>query len=84
MISSGNLGDVVFMDQVNRKTRGLTDSSVCEMLTLFEGVFGWPSLGRLLNRDDILEKKLVRPECGESPVAPPVPEYSMPVLFRLV
>lgn len=37
---------------------------------------------RLLNLDEILEKKLVRPECGESPVAPPVPEYSSAVLFR--
>lgn len=37
---------------------------------------------RLLNREEILEKKLVRPECGESPVAPPVPEYSRAVLFR--
>lgn len=37
---------------------------------------------RLLNLEEILEKKLVRPECGESPVAPPVPEYSSAVLFR--
>lgn len=32
MISSGNLGEVVFIDHVNRRTRGFTDSSVCEML----------------------------------------------------
>lgn len=35
----------------------------------------------MLNLEEILEKKLVRPECGESPVAPPVPEYSSAVLF---
>lgn len=37
---------------------------------------------RLLNRDEILEKKLVRPECGESAVCAPEPEYSRDALFR--
>lgn len=37
---------------------------------------------RLLNREDIFEKKLVRPEYGESPVVAPVPGISMPVLLR--
>lgn len=32
MISSGNRGDVVFMDQVKRRTRGFTGSSVVELL----------------------------------------------------
>lgn len=36
---------------------------------------------RLLNRDEIFEKKLVRPEYGESAVVPPVPGISIPVLF---
>lgn len=39
---------------------------------------------RLLNRDDIFEKKLVRPECGESPVWAPEPEYSKEALFRVL
>jgi hypothetical protein len=82
IISSGSRGDVVFIDQVKRSTRGFTVSSVCEILRLFEVLFAWPSLGRLLNRDDIFEKKLVRPEYGESPVVPPVPGISMPVLLR--
>lgn len=37
---------------------------------------------RLLNRDEIFEKKLVRPECGESAVWAPEPEYSREALFR--
>lgn len=37
---------------------------------------------RLLKRDEILEKKLVRPACGESPVWAPEPEYSREALFR--
>lgn len=37
---------------------------------------------RLLNREEIFEKKLVRPECGESAAVPPVPEKSNPALFR--
>lgn len=32
MISSGRRGEVVFIDQVNRRTRGLTGSSVVELL----------------------------------------------------
>lgn len=37
---------------------------------------------RLLKRDEIFEKKLVRPEYGDSPAVPPVPGISMPVLLR--
>lgn len=48
----------------------------------FQWFFAVNKLNRLLNLEEILEKKLVRPECGESPVAPPVPEYSSAVLFR--
>lgn len=32
MISSGSLGEVVFMDQVNRRTRGFTGSSAVALL----------------------------------------------------
>jgi hypothetical protein len=73
IISSGKRGDVVFIDHVKRNTRGFTGSSLFEPLKLVAEVFGWPSGARLLNLDEIFEKKLVRPECGESPVAPPVP-----------
>lgn len=77
MISSGSRGDVVFMDQVNRSTRGFTGSSAVEPL-LFDEVFGWPSLGRLLNLVVSLCRKVL-PVCGESPTLPPAPEYA--VLF---
>jgi len=47
----------------------------------FRLFFAENTFNRLLNRDDIFEKKLVRPEYGESPVVPPVPGISIPVLF---
>lgn len=72
MISSGNRGDVVFIDQVKRSTRGFTGSSPVE--PLFDEVFAWPSLGRLLNLVVSLCRKVL-PVCGESPTLPPVPAY---------
>lgn len=72
MISSGNRGEVVFIDQVKRSTRGLTGSSAVEPL-LFDEVFAWPSV-RLLNLVVSLCRKVL-PVCGESPTVPPVPAY---------
>lgn len=37
---------------------------------------------RLLNLEESLEKKLMRPGWGDSPGTPPVAEYSKAVLFR--
>lgn len=59
---------MVFIDHVNRRTRGLAASSAI--------------VGRLLKREESLEKKLMRPGWEESPEAPLVPEYSSAVLFR--
>jgi hypothetical protein len=68
MMSSGSLGDVVFIDHVNLRARVFTGSSEFDPLIGVLGLLAWPSMGRLLKRFEILCKKL--PLAASLPAAP--------------
>lgn len=53
--------------------KNFVDEETCENFS-HEGLIQKVNLSyRLLNRDEIFEKKLVRPVCGDSAAPPPVP-----------